>query len=416
MPPNVIAFAVPFFLAAIVAERWFLGRKGDPYRFGAAIADLDTGISSQIVDAFLKVGGLFVYGYAYAHWRAFTFDEGSVLPWVIGLVAIDFFYYWWHRCSHVVNVLWAVHAVHHQSEEFNLAVALRQPAFEAITIIPFHLPLALLGIPPSVYVVSYSLDLVYQFWIHTEVVGRLGPLEKVLNTPSGHRVHHGINPGYLDKNYGGILIIWDRIFGTYAPEAEPVVYGVTKPLQSYNPLWSNLAPLFDVAALSRQVPGLLGKLKVWLLHPAWRPVPQPTADAPSRATFRKYDPAIPRSVARYVAVHFLLLLGASGAFMFFADRLPWGPLVVPAILLLLSAAALGGWCEGRSWARPLDVARQLAVGPTVFFYSTSSLGTRAAVGMGAGAAAVLTMLFVVLAPAALPRGAQGAGIGVDQRR
>ena len=160
-----------------------------------------------------------------------------------------------------MNMFWAVHAVHHQSEDLNLAVALRQPAFEALTIIPFHLPLALIGVDPAVYVACYAIDLIYQFWIHTELVGKLGRLEKLLNTPSCHRVHHGINPKYLDKNFGGILVIWDRLFGTYQPEEELAVYGVTHALASYNPLWANLAPFRDIAALSIAAERPIDKLR-----------------------------------------------------------------------------------------------------------------------------------------------------------
>ena len=238
--PNLISYAVPVFFVAIAVEAWIgHSRRSGIYRLGSAIADLDAGIASQVVDVFLKLIGLAAYAMVYEH-RLVTFPEGSPFPWIIGLVGIDFVYYWWHRASHVVNMFWAVHAVHHQSEDLNLAVALRQPAFEALTIIPFHVPLALIGVDPAVYVACYFIDLIYQFWIHTELVGKLGWLEKLLNTPSSHRVHHGINPKYLDKNFGGILVIWDRIFGTYQPEEELAVYGVTHALASYNPVWANL--------------------------------------------------------------------------------------------------------------------------------------------------------------------------------
>jgi sterol desaturase/sphingolipid hydroxylase (fatty acid hydroxylase superfamily) len=401
MPPNVIAFAVPFFLSAIVVERLALSRRSnEPYRWGAALSDLDTGIASQVVDAFLKLAGLFAYAWAYTHLRLFTLAESSATTWVVGLVAIDFFYYWWHRCSHVINVLWAVHAVHHQSEEFNFAVALRQPAFEAITIIPFHLPLALLGVPPDVYVVAYSLDLVYQFWVHTELVGRLGPFEKVFNTPSLHRVHHGINPSYLDKNYGGILVVWDRLFGTYELEAEPVVYGVTKPLASYNPLWANLAPFAEILSLARHATGWGEKLRTLVAHPAYRPGGSvaPSGDPPSRTTLMKYDPKTTRSVERYVTAHFLVLLAASGAFMFFADRSPPGPLVLPGLLLLTTAGVLGGWYERRAWAPALDLVRQLAVPPLAFYWALPHVGPRVAGAAAVGTLLVLTGIYLALAP------------------
>jgi sterol desaturase/sphingolipid hydroxylase (fatty acid hydroxylase superfamily) len=158
MHPNLIAAAVPVFFAAIavevVVDRY---RRSGLYRFGAAMADLEVGIVSQVGDVLLRVVGIAIYAWVYEH-RFIEYAEGSVWPWVVGLVGIDFLYYWWHRTSHVVNVFWAVHAVHHQSEDFNFAVALRQPAFEALTIIPFHLPLALVGVEPWIYASCYAID------------------------------------------------------------------------------------------------------------------------------------------------------------------------------------------------------------------------------------------------------------------
>src|SRR5262249_42767321 len=148
------------------------------------------------------------------------------------------------------------------------------------TIIPFHIPLALVGVSPAVYVSCYAIDLIFQFWIHTELAKKLGFVEKVLNTPSSHRVHHGINPKYLDKNYGGILIVWDRIFGTYQPEEEHPVYGVTHPLASYNPIWANLSSFSEIAALSVATRRPIDKLRAWIAHPAWRPADAPAAPTP----------------------------------------------------------------------------------------------------------------------------------------
>jgi sterol desaturase/sphingolipid hydroxylase (fatty acid hydroxylase superfamily) len=362
MPPNLISYAVPLFFVAIAVEV-FLGhrRKLGIYRLESAITDLDVGIASTVVDAFLKLIGFAAYTAVYAH-RWVTFPENSPLPWIIGLVGIDFLYYWWHRASHVVNLLWAVHSVHHQSEDLNLAVALRQPAFEALTIIPFHIPLALVGVSPAVYVSCYAIDLIYQFWIHTELTKKLGWIEKVLNTPSAHRVHHGINPKYLDKNYGGILIVWDRVFGTYQPEEERPVYGVTHPLASYNPIWANLIPFGDIATLSMRAERPVDKLRAWIAHPGWRPagVPAVPTPLPTRDNFRKYDPRVAKNVAGYVFVHFLLLSAAGGAFMSFSEHATVAELVAPASVVLASVLALGGWMEQRWWALPLDVARQMA--------------------------------------------------------
>jgi alkylglycerol monooxygenase len=399
MHPNLIAAAVPVFFAAIAVEvmvdRY---RRSGLYRFGAAMADLEVGIVSQVGDVLLRVVGIGIYAWVYEH-RFVEYAEGSVWPWVVGLVGIDFLYYWWHRMSHVVNVLWAVHAVHHQSEDFNFAVALRQPAFEALTIIPFHLPLALLGVEPWIYAFCYAIDLIYQFWIHTELPGRLGVVEYVLNTPSSHRVHHGINPQYLDRNYGGILVVWDRLFGTYQPEEEKPAYGVTHALGSYNPVWANLVPFRDIAAKAREANGVANQLRIWLAHPARTAsgVATPIV-AVTRATQTKYDPRPNKRVVFYVIVHFVLLSAGGGAFMHIAERDAVRLLLAPAALLLFSTLALTAWIEGRPWALPLDVARQVAALVLAATLLVPWLGLAAGMAAVGAFAAILAALLLVLRP------------------
>jgi len=398
---DLIALAVPIFFAAIAAEVVAdRVRRTGHYRFGTAMADLEVGIVSQVGDVFLRSLGVAAYAAVYSY-RLIEFRDGSVWPWVVGLVGIDFLYYWWHRASHVVNVLWAVHAVHHQSEDFNLAVALRQPAFEALTIIPFHLPLALLGIEPWIYVSCYAIDLIYQFWVHTELTGRMGPVELVLNTPSAHRVHHGIDAKYLDRNYGGILIIWDHLFGTYQREEEPPAYGVTHALGSYNPVWANLAPFRDVAIKARGARGVVDKLRVWFAHPGASAAGASPAPLASRATQTKYDPRPSRRVVAYVFAHFVVLTAGGAAFMRIAQSDPLGSLVIPGTLLLFTAVALTAWIEGRRWAFGVDAARQLALVAIAALYLVPRLG----LVPGIGAAFTLAVLFALVFVVARPRGA-----------
>ena len=404
MHPNLIALAVPIFFAAIVVEVLAdRARRTGFYRFGAAMADLEVGIVSQVGDVLLRGIGIAIYAWVY-QFRSFEFPEGSPWPWVVGLLGIDFLYYWWHRSSHVVNLLWAVHAVHHQSEDFNLAVALRQPAFESLTIIPFHLPLALLGVEPWIYATCYAIDLIYQFWIHTEVTLRWRFLERVLNTPSAHRVHHGINLKYLDRNYGGILIVWDRLFGTYQREEEPAAYGVTHALQSYNPLWANFAPLRDIAAKARQTRGFASKLRVWFAHPGSAPAGAEAPVAGTRAAQKKYDPKPAGRVAIYVLAHFVLLTLGGAAFMHFAERDPPSALVVPGALLLLSAIALTAWIEGRRWAFITDAARQLALVGIAAAYLVPEVGLLPGLATAGGLAAVFVFVFLVVRPVEVPSG------------
>jgi sterol desaturase/sphingolipid hydroxylase (fatty acid hydroxylase superfamily) len=180
------------------------------------------------------VMGIVGWWFATLLWPYRVVDLGTgALGWTVAIVGWDFIYYWDHRISHETRFFWASHVNHHSSLEFNLSTALRQPwtAFQTAFFVGF---LALVGVSPALIVMSGAINLIYQYWIHTELVDRIGPLEAVLNSPSHHRVHHGSNPQYLDKNYGGIFIVWDRVFGTYEREVEPVVYGLTKNIHSYN--------------------------------------------------------------------------------------------------------------------------------------------------------------------------------------
>src|SRR5256885_6333663 len=226
-------------------------QEKDYYSLADSVADLGCGLVQQVVEAALKTVLFAGYLLLYGRFRSFDLKAASPLVWIACLAGVDFLYYWFHRKSHEVNAFWAAHVVHHQSEEYNLSVALRQGAFQSVFSWVFYLPLAVLGFPPLVFLAVSSIDTLYQFWIHTRAIGRLGPLEGVLNTPSNHRVHHGRNPKYIDRNHGGILIVWDRLFGTYAEEEEEPVYGITTPLASWNPVWANLHYWVDLASRAR---------------------------------------------------------------------------------------------------------------------------------------------------------------------
>jgi hypothetical protein len=256
--------------------------------------------------------------------------------------------------------MWAAHSVHHQSEDYNFAVALRQALLTAYTHPPFYVPLALLGVPPLVMGAASGISTVYQLWIHTELVGKLGWLEGWLNTPSHHRVHHAINPQYLDKNHGAILIVWDRLFGTFAREEEPCVYGVVKPLDSYNPLWAQFQPLFALAVASFRAPRLVDKLRIWIASPEWVPagLPAPAGVADGSYLRRpKYDPVAPPRVLAYVLVQFGLALVATAALMTVQKDASRPILAAGAAFVVLTLVASSGLLEGRRWAKPLEATR-----------------------------------------------------------
>jgi alkylglycerol monooxygenase len=385
---NIIAFAIPVFLASIVLEAVIARRKGkrDYYCFGTALSDVATGTVFQALEVFFKFIPLLIYAWVYERWALIDWGDNPWLIWGIGLLTVDFMYYWWHRASHVVNVFWAVHAVHHQSEDFNLAVALRQPAFEPISWFFFYIPLAIIGVPVEVFLGAYALDLLYQFFIHTELVDKLPrPLEWLLNTPSHHRVHHGVQDQYLDKNYGGILVIWDRLFGTFEPEGERVVYGTTVPLASYSPLWCNLQYFQHMATLARKATRWRDKLWVWFAHPAWLPEGvEHDPNEPKRLKSDKYQPAVKRELSWYLAGHYLLIGSLMVPYLMFEAQFNWGQLAAGAGVIVLSNVVFLGLVEDRRWAQWLEVMRGPAVAAAVAYLASNWLSGWLLAGVSVG--------------------------------
>ena len=236
---DIILTAIPFFIAFIVVEVVSLWLAPDDDEVGYEVRDtvtsLTMGLGSVAVGIFYKALQLVVYAALYAV-TPLRLDTSLWWVWVVIFFAEDLAYYWYHRAHHEVRLLWASHVVHHSSQRYNFSTALRQ-TWTPFGGIPFWAPLALLGVPVWAIFLQQSISLLYQFFLHTERVGKLWrPVEFVMNTPSHHRVHHGMNNAYLDRNYGGILVIWDRLFRSFEPEGERVVYGLTNQLRTHNPL------------------------------------------------------------------------------------------------------------------------------------------------------------------------------------
>lgn len=363
MDINPIAIAIPVFMVLIGTEYAVsLVQKRKVYRFADAVTNLSCGISQQASEVFLKALLIFPYLWVYEHFRI---QELSSTWWgthVLALFLLDFGYYWWHRWTHEMNIGWVTHVVHHQSEEYNLAVALRQSLTSSFTTWVFYLPLAVLGVHWEVYVGHLALNTLYQFWIHTETIRKMGPFGWFMNTPSHHRVHHGINPQYVDKNYAGVFIIWDRMFGTFEAEGEEVVYGTIKPLQSYNPFWANLwyfALLCKDALAART---WRDRLKVWVARPGWRPeglAPYPKPTILKREDQTKYNPKVTTGMAWYVGVHFLPIMVGLVTLLWFEGPEMSLTLSVLAGVILLSNLSWGGLFERRIWAVPLELFRVL---------------------------------------------------------
>jgi len=353
-----IVLAIPIFFLLIGLELLVVRLQGkDWYRLDDSINDLSCGIMNQLVEVFVKTTLFAGYLYLYQNHRLLTLSATNPWVYVLGFIATDFFYYWYHRQSHEMGVFWAAHVVHHQSEEYNLSVALRQNALSFAWI--FYLPLAVIGLPPVVFLTVSSINTLYQFWIHTRAIGKLGPLEWVLTTPSNHRVHHARNPKYIDRNYGGTLIVWDRLFGTFKEEEEEPVYGITTPLRSWNPLWANLSHWATLVGYARQARGW-DRLRFFWKRPGWRPESMggtQTAPEVDRASYRKFTTPVSRATGVYVFTQFVVALGIATYLLNAQSRLarPW--LVAGAALTFWALVNFGALFEGRRWAKGSEALR-----------------------------------------------------------
>jgi sterol desaturase/sphingolipid hydroxylase (fatty acid hydroxylase superfamily) len=349
---NYIALAVPVFLAIIFVE-WLADRlqDGGSYSLPDSVSSLSCGVLSQLCS--VLSAGVFIgfFGYLYAALRPFApvaLSESSAAAWLLALVGVDFAYYWWHRWSHQVNFLWALHVVHHQSRNYNLTTALRQSSFSVAISWTVYVPLALLGVPLKVTLAMMSFNTLYQFWIHTRLIGRLGFLEIFLNTPSHHRVHHGVNEKYIDKNYAGMLISWDRWFGTFQEEQEEPEYGITSSFDSYDAAWANLHYWKDLAELSRQARGF-DKVKVWFMYPGWKPAalkPQPRAASPASGSPTR---------GRYAAVQ--LAIGIAALSVLYRSTAPWAERLLWGAAIAAALISAGRLMDRKPLARAIEAAR-----------------------------------------------------------
>ena len=300
---NPVLLAIPLFLLAIFMEWALARRRGQAiYRLPDALTNLALGMGQLLTGLLLKTPLILLYLWCHECLKndgwVIYFDPTQSWMWLLAFMVVDFAYYWFHRLSHEVNFLWAGHVIHHQSEDYNLSVALRQSwlqqGFSAI----FYVPLAF-WLPPKVFIILTALNTLSQFWIHTQLLDRLPrAFETILNTPSHHRVHHAIDAQYIDKNYAGALIIWDRIFGTFELEDQRPRYGILKPLRTWDPFLANLAPWMSLFARAYERPLWRDKILIFLKSPAWlapgeQPSPERRRDADDYQIFDR-DSQLPR--------------------------------------------------------------------------------------------------------------------------
>ena len=373
---DLIVYAVPFFILLMVVELAYGASRGrNTYRLNDAVSSLFMGVLSQ-ARRFVTLGvGGYVYYLVTEYFSLSLMDTSQWWTWVLAFVLYDFCYYWLHRLGHERTILWASHVAHHQSEEYNLSTALRQTSTGFLFGWLFYIPMFMLGIPAEVVVTVGSLNLIYQFWVHTEHIPKLGKYEWFFITPSNHRVHHAQNDIYMDRNYGGVFILWDRLFGTFQEELDeqPVIFGIRGPLRSFNPIHAITHVYVDMAKDSWRAQRWQDKLKVWVARTGWQPAdvaekyPRNKNDL---STFQKYNPEVPGLVSWYgffqlVAV--VMLLG----WMESTQLSYWGGVAAWASLLATTMTT-AFWLEARSidgvmrWEKLRLIGLALLVAVTAF--------------------------------------------------
>ena len=312
---KILIIAMPLFLLLVLFEKWYGWRKGfDTVRTLDMISSLSSGVTNSTKDVLGLSVAIISYEWLVQHLTIYQV-QSSWLLYVIAFLALDFSGYWVHRLAHTVNFFWNNHIIHHSSEEFNLACALRQSISVYFRIYAFLLiPAAIFGVPQQVIAVVAPLHLFAQFWYHTRHIGRMGWLEYIIVTPAHHRVHHAINPEYLDKNYGQIFIFWDRMFGTFQEESPeiPAVYGVTRPVRTWNPIKINFMHLWLLAKDAWYTQNWKDKLRVWLMPLGWRPADviekYPVEKIEDVYHFEKYDTPATRGMLVYLWIQLFCLL------------------------------------------------------------------------------------------------------------
>lgn len=382
---NPIELAVPFFILLIffelIVSRFSAAqRERRLYRMNDSITALSTALIFSITGVAIAAGSIWWYAQLEARWSlpvllggtGLSLEKAAWWQWALVLLAVDFLYYWFHRACHEVRFLWACHVTHHSGEEFNLTTALRQCSFQRIFEYMFMAPLALAGIPWQMMFICHGGLKIFQFWVHTRAIGKLGVFESFMLTPSHHRVHHGRDPSYLDKNHGGILVIWDRLFGSYAEETNEPNYGLVKPLRSFDPLNANIHEYVGILKDMRRTRGTWNRIQILFRSPGWRPddLGGPRVAAQVPADYRKYDPEMSSRLKIYGWVQFLSLLAGSLVFLKIAKAAPGMPnwplwLVVAAgcylVVALTSLGLVLASRENPAWSFVESVRLILAV-------------------------------------------------------
>lgn len=358
---NILTISfIPIFLGLLIVEFLYLKKTKQEhfFRLNDALTNLNIGVGHLLTRLFF--GFILLGAYEFFLNLAPYKMSNSVFTWIFCFVVYDFFFYWAHRWGHEVNLFWAAHSVHHQSEDYNLSVALRQSWLHSLLAFFIFLPIPFMGMPVEIFFANAAISGLYQFWIHTETIKKMPKwFEYIFNTPSHHRVHHAVNPEYIDKNHGATLIIWDRIFGTFAQEVKHPNYGVTKPINTWNPIKSNYIYFVEMWEASKKMK-IWDKFKLIIKKPGWQPdylggtlpIPEVIEDAP------KYDIApLSKGLNYYVLAQFVLIVLGTVGFLYYYSSLSFSLRIAAFGILMMTLLLCGAILEQKKWAKYVEYIR-----------------------------------------------------------
>lgn len=349
MADYYISYSIPFFLLFFAIEAAYFWYRNTPkYRINDTVSNLGCGMVTLVFEVFTKGFLFIIFDIISRQFSPFQWSTDDVSTWIIFFFVYDFFYYWAHRLAHTINYLWGGHLPHHQSEEYNLTVALRQGALQDTLNFPVFLPMALMGCPIEVFASTILFNKFYQFWIHTQAIDRVPFIEGILNTPSAHRVHHSVNRIYVDKNHGGFLMIWDKVFGTWSEEraSEPCVYGVRKPYRSWDPIFAHIDWWARIWKDAKNTNKWSDKLKIWFMPTGWRPEDVKQSDPWSEyniLTYKKYNPKVSGYKTLITLLVFALTIPATSYLLDEQFTMPLYEKIGIAVAILIALYFCGRW-------------------------------------------------------------------------
>ncbi len=356
MKLNFIALAIPLFIGLMLLEYWVcIKQKKQLFQFNEAIANINVGIGERLSDVLTTGAFFYVFSWIHQHFALFSIPS-TIFTWVFLFLLTDLLWYWYHRFGHEVNIFWSAHVVHHQSEDYNFTVSARITVFQAIARGIFWSFLPLIGFEPSMIVILLLIHGAYPFFTHTQLVGKLGWAEKIFVTPSHHRVHHSSNPAYLDKNYGDVLIIWDKLFGTFVEEEETPVYGLTTPLKSHSFLWQHFHFLLELIVAVKYAKGFGAKLKLIFGKPD--DIDPRIRLLLERKLLSRKEPLTDHSLLHnFIRIQTLITLITLFGLILFEKYLHQIQLSIAAIFIITSVISTGAMIEQKQWVFYLDFAR-----------------------------------------------------------